>query len=237
MTRRRVPRLLSAAVGDDRVGAVWTRLNPEAGEVLRLAFVESRESGHPCLADEHVLLGLLRHGSNPAADLLRAHGLDLVTARAELASVGPTLGPRAHPATALRTLGIDVEQIRQRLEDTFGTLAVQAAERRVRRRPWWRGGHPRPSPLCVYILAKRALHFAADAADRRGDPRIGPEHLLYGVLRDARDPLGTQLSRRTRTTLVGLGWIPGRPNPLRLLLQARGLDLARLINDLDGLPT
>jgi ATP-dependent Clp protease ATP-binding subunit ClpA len=230
--RRRVTRLLWAALGDDRVGPVWDRFTDEAREVQRLAFVEAQELGHPCIADEHVMLGLLRHGTNPAAALLRAHGLDLATARADLLAIGPTLGPRADPAAALRGLGIDVEQIRQRLETTFGTDAVHAAERRVRRRPWWRGRHPGPSPLCVQLLAKRAYHFAAEYADQRGDAQIGPQHLLYGLLRDARDPLGTQLSRRSRTTLAGLGWAAGRPNPLRLLLQRRGVDPARLVTDL-----
>jgi hypothetical protein len=31
------------------------------------------------------------------------------------------------------------------------------AERRVRRRPRWRGGHPRPSPLCVHLLVLRVV--------------------------------------------------------------------------------
>lgn len=114
------------------------------------------------------------------------------------------------------------------LETTFGAEALQAAERRVRRRPRWRGGHPRPSPLCVYILAKRAFEIAARFAHQRGDAGIGPEHLLYGLLQDARDPLGTQLSRRSRRQLATLGWTTGRPNPLRLLLEARNIDPARL---------
>jgi ATP-dependent Clp protease ATP-binding subunit ClpA len=234
--RRRIGRLLWAAIGDDRVGTVWDRFDPDAREVMRLADLERRELGHPGLADEHILLALLRHGTGPAAALLHAHGLDLGTARAELLAVGPTLGPNADPAAALRSVGVDIDQIRQRLEATFGSGALRAAERRVRRRPRWRGGHPRPDPLCVYLLAKRALHLAGDHAAERGDPHVTPQHLLYGLLRDAQDPLGTQLSRRSRTTLAALGWTPGRPNPLRLLLQARGVDLARLATDVTGPP-
>lgn len=213
MIRRWISRKLWAAIGDDRVGPVWERLDPDAREVMRLAGVERRKLGHPALADEHLVLGLLRHGVNPAAVLLHAHGLDLATARAELLAVGPTLGSNADPAAALRAVGIDIDQVRDRLAATFGPGAVQAAEWRVRRRPWWRGGHPRPSPLCVHLLAKRALHFAADLADHRGEAHITPQHLLYGVLRDAQDPLGTQLSRRSRSTLAALGWTPGRPRP------------------------
>jgi len=232
MIPRRVSRALWAAIGDDRVGWVWQRLSPDAREVMRLAFIEAREMGHPCLADEHILLGLLRHGTSPAAALLRSYGLDLTTARSALLAVGPALAPRGDPATALRSLGIDVDQVRRRLAATFGADAVQAAERRVRRRPRWRGGHSRPRPLCVYLLARRALHFAADHADRRRDVHITPQHLLHGALRDARDPLGTQLSRRSLATLASLGWTPGRPNPLRQLLHDRGVDLAELATEL-----
>jgi hypothetical protein len=62
------------------------------------------------------------------------------------------------------------------------------------------------------------MEFAARCAADRGDAGIGPQHLLYGVLLDARDPLGTQLSRRSRQQLAPLGFVPGRPNPVRLQL-------------------
>jgi hypothetical protein len=153
-----------------------------------------------------VIIGLLRHGNSQAATLLEARGLDLAAARAGMVRHGPTLGPGASPAAALLAVGIDAAAIRQRLEDSFGTAALQAAERRVRRRPRWRGGHPRPDPLCVHLLAKRALQMAAQFAGRQGDPGIGPVHLLYGVLQDALDPLGTQLSRRSRRQLAPLTW-------------------------------
>jgi len=60
------------------------------------------------------------------------------------------------------------------MEATYGAPAVQAAERRLRRRPRWRSGHPRPSPLCVYLLAKRYVQVAAEFADRRSEAGIGP---------------------------------------------------------------
>ncbi len=218
MRWRRLSRLLGAAVGEDGTAGMWERLSADGGEVIRLAYLEAGELGHPCLADEHVLLGLLRHDTGPAAALLHAAGLDLPSVRAELLRVGPTLGPRVDPAGALRSLGIEVDQVRRRLEATFGAQTVHAAERRVRRRPRWRGGHPGPSPLCVYLPAKRSLLLAAEFADRRsgfGRPSVQP----------------TVASRRRLATV---GWTEGRPNPLRLLLEARGIDLTRLAAELGG---
>jgi hypothetical protein len=107
---------------------------------------------------------------------------------------------------------VEVEEVRRHLEATFGTDALHAAERRVRRRSRWRGGPPRPSPLCVYILAKRSFEIAARFADRLGGVGIEPEHLLYGVRHDARDPLGTELSRRSRKELAVLGWLDRGPS-------------------------
>jgi hypothetical protein len=83
-------------------------------------------------------------------------------------------------------------------------------------------------------MAKRSFDIATRFADRRGDVGIGPEHLLYGVVHDARDPLGAQLSRRSRKQPATLGWAAGRPNPLRLLLEARGIDLTTPAAELGG---
>lgn len=74
-------RRLRALIGDDGRGAMWDRLTPDGRQVLRPALAEARESGHPCIADEHVLLGVLRHGTSQAAFLLQTRGLDLTTAR------------------------------------------------------------------------------------------------------------------------------------------------------------
>lgn len=225
---RWVRRLLWAMIGDDGTGPIWQHLASDAREVMRLAYREVQAMGHPGLADEHILLGLLHEGSSPAAALLRERGLNLDIVRADLRAVGPTLDPRADPATALRSLGIDVDHIRYRLEATFGAQAVRTAERRVRRRSWWRGGHRKPRPMCAYVVAKRALQFAADNAQQRGTAEITPQDLLYGLLRDAQDPLGTQLSQRSRSALTIHGFNAGRPNPLQLILQGRGVDIHQL---------
>ncbi len=231
----RLGRLLRSAIGDDGTGGMWNRLTLDGREVIRLAFVEARELGHPCIADEHVFLAVLRHGTSRAAALLDAQGIDLATARADLLRIGPTLTPGVDPAGALLRLGIDIEAVRQRLETGFGRRALHTADRRVRRRPRWRGGHSRPRALCVYLPAKRSFEIAARFATHRGDTDIDPEHLLYGVLQSARDPLGTQLSRRSRRQLTTVGFTPGRPNPVRLQLEAHGMDLTRLAAELDAL--
>jgi hypothetical protein len=144
---------------------MWEWLSPQAHEAMRMALAESEQLGHGYVGDEHVLLGLLREQASPASSLLRGHGLDLASARAELQRLSAVgLMPRRRPddAGALRAVGIDVEAVRQRLVTAFGGEAVGAAVWRVSRRPWWRGGGRRRTPLCgPPFFAKRAMYLAS----------------------------------------------------------------------------
>lgn len=214
---------------------MWDRLSAEAREVMSLALAESDELGHGYVGDEHVLLGLLKEQECQASALLRGHGLDLAGARAELQRLRAAgLMPRSHAddAAALRAVGIDVEAVRRRLVAAFGADAVGAAVRRASRRPWWRGGGRRRTPLCgPPFFAKRALYLAGCYAESRGAAAVLPEHLLYGVLRDLDDPYGAPLGRRGRRHLSQLGWTIGPVNPASALLH--DVDTTRLRSELD----
>jgi len=110
-------------------------------------------------------------------------------------------------------------------------------KRRASRRPWWRGGGRRRNPLCgPPLFAKRALWLAACYAEGQGESAVGPEHLLYGVLRDLDDPYDAQLGRRGRRHLTQLGWTIGTVNPAGALLQAHGIEPIQLRAELDHTP-
>jgi hypothetical protein len=219
---------------------MWDRLSAEAREVMRLALAESEQLGHCYVGDEHVILGLLRGRASRASSLLRGHGLDLASGRAELqrlsaAGLMPRL--RVDDAGALRAVGIDVEAVRQRLVAAFGAEAVGAAVWRASRRPWWRGGGRRLTPLCgPPFFAKRAMYLASCYAQSRDAAAVTPEHLLHGVLRDLDDPYGAPLGRRGRKHLTQLGWALGPVNPASALLQAHDIDTVRLRSELDRTP-
>ncbi len=213
------------------------RLSPEAREVMRLALAESQQLGHGYVGDEHVLLGLLREQASQASSLLRGHGLDLASARAELqrlSAAGLMPRSRADDAGALRAVGVDVEAVRERLVTAFGEEAVGAAVCRASRRPWWRGGGRRRTAMCgPPLFAKRAMYLASCYAQSREAAAVTPEHLLHGVLRDLEDPYGAQLGRRGRKHLAQLGWTIGPVNPASVLLQAHDVDPIRLRSELD----
>jgi hypothetical protein len=208
----------------------WERMSVPAAAVMEYAGLEAERLGQDYIGDEHVLLGLLRHGSGPAAALLAEAGLTLAGARAGLVSLREGgLTPGSYPGSlqALRVLGIDAGEIGRRLTATFGVEAVEAAVRHAGRRPWWRGRRPVRTPLCgLALLAKRALQLAAQQAGPDGD--IGLEQLLYGVLLDIEDPAGTQMSRRGRMHLAQAGQRAAGAVPAVLLLRGLGADPGQL---------
>ena len=206
-----------------------------AGTASARARMEARRLGHHYLGPEHLLVGLLLEGDNLAARVLVTHGLDLETVRAEvdrLIDQGVLPGPQPSDGELLATLGVDLNAVHARLQATFGDHAYWEAAQRVRRRPNQPVTHTPhistdPSPL----LCGRALHIAAHEAIAR-DQEVGPEHLLLGLLRDAEDPVETDLAPQDRRQRVLLGLPDHGPHPIRLLVEAGGLTLDRLRTDL-----
>jgi Clp amino terminal domain, pathogenicity island component len=154
---------------------MFERFTKPARGVVVAAQGAARRLGDDHVGDEHLLLGLLAGGAKGggvAAKVLA--GLDVTTeaVERELAARRPPpgrLGPA--DAEALQTVGIDLDAIRRRVEETFGTGALERVSRRRR-------GH-----LPFEKAAKRALEGAVREAVALGDRHIGSEHILLGLLR------------------------------------------------------
>jgi hypothetical protein len=100
----------------------------------------------------------------------------------------------------------------------------------VTRRWSWRGGRVVWTPLCgPPLVAKRALHLASEQASALGHFQVGPEHVVLGVLEDARQPAGrVTASRRNRRITAHVGLPDGYQGAAELLLEALGVDLDEL---------
>jgi ATP-dependent Clp protease ATP-binding subunit ClpA len=202
-----------------------------AGHASALARMEARRLGHQYLGPEHLLVGLLAQGDNLAARVLVANGLDLDTVRAgidRLVAQGVLPGPQPADEELLASLGVDLGAVHTRLQETFGEHAYWDTVQRVRHRAAQPVPHPPqvrtdPSPL----VCPRAMGFAAWAAIDR-DQDIGPEHLLLGLLREAEEPLGTELPVESRRERALLGLPVDGPQPLRRLVEAEGRTLEGL---------
>ena len=205
-----------------------------------LARGEARRLGHHYLGAEHLLLGLLLQGDNLAARVLVAHGLDVDTVRAgidQLIAQGVLPGPQPSDDELLATIGVDLEAVHARLQATFGDHAYWDAAQQVQHRAVQPVTHtPYISTDPTPIMYMRALHIAAQEAIAR-DQEVGPEHFLLGLLRDAEDPIGTDLTAQQRRQRVLLGLLDHGPQPIKLLVEARGLTLdtlrGALLDELD----
>lgn len=84
--------------GPGREGATpeATTYTPEAKKVFALAGEEADASKRPRVGSEHLLLGLLRAGEGPAAQVLKKHQVDLLALRKEL--IQRVTPPPATPA-------------------------------------------------------------------------------------------------------------------------------------------
>jgi hypothetical protein len=212
---------------------VFERFTEQAHLILDLAREEAERCGHRYLGPEHVLLGVLAEGDSAAAGTLRSHGVELVAARTQLlglARQGVVPEPRPSDAELLGALGIDLDAIRRNTEQTFGHRAVGEATWRVTRRRGPRGATVVWTPLCgPPLVAKRALHLASHQARAFGHHEVGPEHVLLGVLEDARQPTDrTRGSRRHRRITAHVGLPAGYRGAAGLLLAAFGIDLEKL---------
>jgi len=199
-------------------------------QTMRLAAQESERREHRYLGTEHALLGLLRTSNTPAVSVLRSRGLTAEAVEAEFGRLeaAGVVPRRDGGRELLRGLGIDIEEVVARLDRSFGRAAVDEATCRVARRRWWRRSRRGIVPLAKPVLVKRALELAERHARAAGREQATIDDVLVGILRDAKDPLGTQLSRRGKRSLLQLDLVPGSPAPVRLIVEARGLKLEQL---------
>jgi ATP-dependent Clp protease ATP-binding subunit ClpA len=203
-------------------------------QTMQLAAQESERRAHRYLGTEHALLGLLRASNAAAVSVLRSRGLTAEAVEAELGRLeekGVVLR-RDRGRDMLRSLGIDIDEVVARLDSSFGREAVDEATCRVTRRHWWRRGRTGLATLGKPVLVKRALELAELHARSAGREHATIDDVLVGILRDAQDPVGTQLSRRGKRSLAQLGLVGGSPAPVRLIVEARGLKLDQLDRDL-----
>jgi ATP-dependent Clp protease ATP-binding subunit ClpA len=159
---------------------MFERFTDSAREIVVQAQEEARSLGHDYIGTEHLLLGAAA-APGDAARVLAEHG---ATPDALRAAVRAEIGESTLNGEALASIGIDLDEIRRRVEAAFGEGALE------RRRPR-RAGHLPFTPR-----AKKSLELALREAIAGGDKHIGSEHLVLGVLRDEK-ALARCVLRRT----------------------------------------
>ncbi|GAA4610153.1 Clp protease N-terminal domain-containing protein [Actinoallomurus liliacearum] len=154
---------------------MFERFTDEARQVVKLAQEEARRRRHPFIGTEHLLLAFLDEGHGPAAQALTAQGVtgSDIDRRMTLLTGPPDNGLDPE---ALATIGIDLDQVREATEASFGPGALNPRgchHREVRR------GH-----IPLTKRAKKILEFALREALALGHNYIGSGHMLLGLLRE-----------------------------------------------------
>jgi ATP-dependent Clp protease ATP-binding subunit ClpA len=143
---------------------MFERFSKSAREVVVRAQAEAAELGRERIGADVLLLGVAG-GESRAARVLAEHGATHGALR-RLAASGGLDG------AALAAIGVDLDEIRRRAEESFGPGALERGRRA-------RGGFVPFTPG-----AKKALELALREAIAAGDKEIGDEHVLLGVLRE-----------------------------------------------------
>lgn len=148
---------------------MFERFTDAARRVVVIAQEQARERRAGRIGPEHLLLGILHCPGSPGEELLRAAGVGIDRVEAALAPAGQDAA-----TAALASIGIDLDEVRRRVEENFGPGALDRP--RAARGRWWAGHIP------FERSAKKALELGLREAIRLGDREIGTEHVLLGLL-------------------------------------------------------
>lgn len=189
---------------------MFERFTTQARDTVVRARAEARGLGHGHIGTEHLLLALLRQGTGVVHRVLSTTGLDYQQALADVRrlAVKPTaLGEE--DAAALRSIGIDLDAVLARMEESFGPEALEPPAPEPRRGLFGRRARPgsRFSPR-----ARKVLELALREGIHLEHRALGAEHLLLGLVRDGSGTgarvlteNGVDLAELRRTTLAALG--------------------------------
>ena len=160
---------------------MFERFTDKARNGMALARTRAADRGDTEIRPVHLLYGLAA-ADGVAARVLADLGVDAAAMERELARTGPGrpgpgTGADGGDAEALAAIGIDLDEVRRTVEETFGPGALE----RVPLTP--KGPVPRAGRLRLDDLAKLALALSVKEARAMGHNYVGTEHLLLGLLR------------------------------------------------------
>ncbi|TQK51930.1 ClpA/ClpB-like protein [Streptomyces sp. SLBN-118] len=153
---------------------MFERFTKDAREVVTGSVDHSERAGADSVTEEHLLLAMLDQEGTRTAFAFACLGIADRRGSVEnaLADARRRGGLSRADETALAGLGIDVDEIISKIEETHGAGALQVARRPKRR---W-SGHRAFSPSAKDLLVK-SLRIAVG----RGDRHVGGEHLLLAL--------------------------------------------------------
>lgn len=169
---------------------MFERFTDKARNVVILAKTKATERGDDQILPVHMLYGLAST-DGVAARVLTGLGVDAAAVERELGRNAPAAYPldsdqASGDAEALAAIGIDLDEIKRKIEEGFGPRALERIPL-ARKGPLnWTGGR-----LPLSDQAKLSLALSVKEARALHHNYLGTEHLLLGLLWSAeRNPRG-----------------------------------------------
>jgi ATP-dependent Clp protease ATP-binding subunit ClpA len=159
---------------------MFERLTAPAREVVIGARAQADQLGHRHVGTEHLLLALLAPTAGAPATILAAAGLTEASVRADIVRLIGDGQFGESDVAALEAIGIDLNAIKAKLEESFGPGALEPEVPPTRYGLFGRkvsGGRFTPR-------AKKVLELGLREALRLKHNYIGTEHLLLGLIRE-----------------------------------------------------
>jgi ATP-dependent Clp protease ATP-binding subunit ClpA len=151
---------------------MFERFTVTARQVVVMAQEDARERRQAEIRTENLLVSLYIPPDGAAADLLRRAGVEREVAEAEADRRAHTKG--VPDAGKLATLGIDLDEVRRQVEETFGPGALERTQAGRQRRLF---GH-----IPFDSASKKAIELSLREALRLKHKEIRSEHILLGLL-------------------------------------------------------
>lgn len=162
---------------------MFERFTVAARQTVIRARDEARILGHSHIGTEHLLLALSATPSGAPSTVLGDVGLNSDRLRAAIQRQTTTPRLTDEDAAALRTIGIDLEDVLARIEALAGpqpTLEGEGQRPGDRSRGWARRGAR--GRLAFTRRAKTVLEFSLREARSLGHNHLGTEHIFLGLL-------------------------------------------------------
>jgi ATP-dependent Clp protease ATP-binding subunit ClpA len=164
---------------------MFERFTDRARKVVSLALAKAKERGDDQIRPVHMLYGVTA-ADGLGARALTALGVDTAAVERELGRAGgASPGPRGGPpeaadgdAEALAAIGIDLDEIKRRIEESFGAGALERVPQ-TSGAPNWTGRLP------LNEAAKLSLALSLKETRALRHSYVGTEHLLLGLMRVA----------------------------------------------------
>ncbi len=181
---------------------MFERFTAEARGVVMRARQEARQLRHPYIGTEHLLLAMLSDEAGIAYTVLHDAGLDAERVRADIERLIGTpsklLGD--DDAAALQTIGIDLDAVLAKIEETFGPEALEPPAPPSRRGIF---GRRQGTGSRLTQRSKKAIELSLREAIHLRHDYIGSEHILLGLLREG-DGLAAKIIVESGLTIEDL---------------------------------